>query len=159
MNDHSSFPKESKGVIREAAPNDAVAIESLYRELVADRLILVIPEQVADMAKAKNSFLLVAEVDGKVCGTALLSLCQDAMYRSQPFGVIENLIVTASMRGRGLGRMLLAQIEQLAITHHCTKLMLLSSSARHEAHAFFQRCGFNGETKRAFLKYRRDFMP
>jgi len=64
------------------------------------------------------------------------------MFRTQPFGVIENVIVTKAMRGVGLGRLLLAHIEQVACIHDCTKLMLPSSTTREAAHSFFRRCGF-----------------
>jgi N-acetylglutamate synthase-like GNAT family acetyltransferase len=73
----------------------------------------------------------------------------------QPFGVIENVVVTEAMRGHGLGRLLLEYMEQLAIAHDCTKLMLLSSTLRDATHAFFRRNGFSGDSKLAFVKYRR----
>jgi N-acetylglutamate synthase-like GNAT family acetyltransferase len=148
----------TSGHIRKAAPEDSAAIESLYRQLVSDPLICVRPEQVASLAAFPNSFLLVAENGGIVCGTALLTICPDAMYRAQPFGVVENVIIAEGMRGRGMGRSLLAKVEQLAMAHDCTKLMLLSGRARDDAHAFFRRCGFASDTKQAFVKYRRQFI-
>jgi hypothetical protein len=39
----------------------------------------------------------------------------------------------------------------------CSKLMLLSSIHRNEAHAFFRSCGFSGDTKQAFVKHRSQF--
>ena len=145
-------------VIRRATADDASAIENLYRELVSDPLVRVLPEQIATLSDSPASFLLVAEADGAVCATALLTICPDAMYRAQPFGVFENVIVTQAMRGRGFGRLLLVHVEQLARDHHCTKLMLLSSTTREAAHLFFRRCGFTSDTKHAFVKYRRQFM-
>lgn len=144
-------------VIRRAVADDAPAIESLYRELVADALVCVLPEQVAALHDSSNSFLLVGEVEDRVCATALLTLCADAMYRAQPFGVVENVVVTQAMRGRGFGRLLLRHVEDLAGTFDCTKLLLLSSAAREGAHAFFRCCGFAGDTKHAFVKYRSQF--
>ena len=143
--------------VRRAGADDAPAIESLYRELVSDPLIRVLPEQVAALSESPTSFLLVAESHGIVCGTILFAICPDAMYGTQPFGVVENIIVTQARRGRGIGRLLLDHVEHLALTHHCTKLMLLSSTSREEAHAFFRRNGFDSDTKHAFLKYRRQF--
>lgn len=143
--------------VREATANDAPAIEALYRELVIDPHVCVLPAQVASIAASTTGFLLVAEAYGVVCATALLTLCPDAMYRTQPFGVIENIVVTPTMRGRGIGGLLLAHVERLAFSHHCTKVMLLSGAARHDAHAFFRRQGFDDNTKRAFVKYRRQF--
>lgn len=143
--------------IRRAAADDAPAIECLYRELVSDSLVCVLPEQIVALSGSPTSFLLIAESDGIGCGTALLTVCPDVMYGQQPFGVIENIVVAQASRGRGFGRCLLGHIEQLAIANHCTKLMLLSSRTRETAHSFFRSCGFASDTKRAFVKYRRQF--
>ncbi|QIF01794.1 GNAT family N-acetyltransferase [Roseimicrobium sp. ORNL1] len=124
-----------------------------------DAHIRVLAAQVAALAASERSFLLVAECGGSVCGTALLTVCPDAMYGTQPFGVVENVIVTTAKRGHGLGRQLLTHVEHLALTHHCTKLMLLSGSTREAAHAFFRQCGFRSDTKHAFVKYRSQFIP
>lgn len=146
-------------VIRRAEAGDASAIEELYRELVSDPHVCVLPEQIAMLSDSPTGLLLVAEAGGMVCATALLTICQDAMYRNQPFGVIENIIVTQESRGHGIGRLLLACIEHLADTHHCTKLMLLSSTKREAAHGFFRHSGFTDNTKHAFVKYRHQFTP
>lgn len=132
-------------------------IQCLYRELVNDPQIQVLPEQIAALSASPLSVLLVAEANGEISGTALLSVCMDVMYGTQPFGVVENVIVSSALRGRGVGRALLAEVERRALAADCTKLMLLSSRVREEAHAFFRRCGFNSESKVAFVKYRREF--
>ena len=144
-------------VIRQAAMEDALAIESLYRELISDPLIFVLPDQIAALSQSETSFLLVAESANVVRGTALLTLCPDVRYRTQPFGVVENVIVSENSRGHGIGRLLLAHVERLALTHDCTKLMLLSSASRSSAHAFFRSCGFTSDTKYGFVKYRSRF--
>jgi N-acetylglutamate synthase-like GNAT family acetyltransferase len=144
-------------LIRRAGTEDAVAIQELYRELVGDAQVRVLPDHVATLAEAPGSILLVAEAKGTVVATALLSICADVMYGHQPFGVVENVVVTRAWRERGVGRRLLAHVEALAIERDCTKLMLLSGSHRREAHAFFRSCGFMGDTKHAFVKYRSQF--
>jgi N-acetylglutamate synthase-like GNAT family acetyltransferase len=146
-------------IFRRAVSTDAPSIEGLYRELVADPAVHVAPEQIAALATTPTNILLVGEIDGSICATALLTICPDVMYGHQPFGVIENIVVTRTSRGRGFGRRLLAHIEQIAIEHACTKLMLLSNAPRQDAHAFFQRCGFAGDAKHAFVKYRSQFAP
>lgn len=143
--------------IRRAAAQDAPAIERLYRELVSDPHVHVDPGQVAALSESSTNVLLVAEADGVICATALLTLCADVMYRTQPFGVVENVIVAELMRGRGIGHSLLARVEQMAVAADCTKLMLLSAASRQDAHVFFQQCGFNGDAKHGFVKYRRQF--
>jgi len=129
-------------------------VEALYRELVpGDPNIRVAPELVAALERDAHNHLLVAELDGEVCGSAFLTLCLDPMYGSQPYGLVENVIVLSSRRSLGAGRVLLAEIERIARAARCTKLMLLSTATRSRAHAFFARLGFDGERKRGFVKY------
>ncbi|MCW1915789.1 GNAT family N-acetyltransferase [Luteolibacter sp. GHJ8] len=144
-------------VIRRANPEDAGAIQHLYQELVGDPLIQVLPEQIVTMGRSASTFLLVAESGDSVFGTVLFNLRNDVMFRSQPFGVLENVVVSSAARQQGIGTRLLAQVEVLAKEHDCTKIMLLSSVRRHGAHAFFRHCGFASDTKTAFVKYRSQF--
>lgn len=144
-------------VIREAGPGDALAIEALYRELMDDESIRVAPEQVTALAGMPESYLLVAEIEGAVCATVLLTICPDIMWGSQPFGVLENVVVSQAMRGRGVGRRLLSRAEELVVAHDGTKLMLLSNVKREDAHGFFRHCGFASDRKLAFVKYRGQF--
>jgi GNAT superfamily N-acetyltransferase len=140
--------------VRRAQPEDAGAVEVLYRELVpGDRNIRVAPEHVAALQRDAHNHLLVAELEGEVCGSAFLTICLDPMYGFQPYGVVENVIVQSSRRSLGIGRALSAELERIARAARCTKLMLLSTATRSGAHAFFARLGFDGERKRGFVKY------
>jgi GNAT superfamily N-acetyltransferase len=140
--------------VRPAAPEDAAAVEALYRSLVPnDTNINVQPRRLAELQDDASNRLFVAEDAGAVCGTVFVTICRDPMYGFASYGVVENVIVAESARGRGVGRALLAAVEQHARAARCTKLMLLSSVARVEAHAFFQHLGFDGAKKRGFVKY------
>lgn len=158
-NTPSTPPYCPETIVRRAVSDDAPAIENLYRELVDDPHIRVLPEQVATLSPSQTSHLLFDVSGGVLCGTVLLTLCPDAMYRTQPFGIVENIIVAQANRGRGIGRQLLAEVERLAREHHYTKLMLLSASLREAANAFFRRCGFNSQTKQYFVNYRSQCAP
>jgi N-acetylglutamate synthase-like GNAT family acetyltransferase len=140
--------------VRRARPEDAAAIEVLYRALVAgDQNIRVEGQRIAALEADPTNHLLVLEAEGEVRGTAFLTICLDPMYGFCNYGVVENIVVQASMRGSGAGRALMDAVEQAARAARCTKLMLLSSVSRVEAHGFFTRLGFNGEKKRGFVKY------
>jgi len=143
-------------IVREATDTDAPAIAALYRTLVSDAHVAVLPARLRSIAEDPQTFLLVCELDGAVCGTALVSLCLDAMYGHQPYAVIENVVVAEERRRSGVGRSLFVHIEELCDRHDCSKMMLLSGDARGDAHRFFTRCGFNA-AKRGFVKYRREF--
>jgi GNAT superfamily N-acetyltransferase len=140
--------------VRRAQPPDASAIEALYRLLVpGDNNISVAPDRIAALEQDLTNHLLVADIDGIVSGSAFLTICLDPMYGFQPYGVIENVVVLSGVRGQKIGTALLGGLEQIARAARCTKLMLLSSQSRPDAHAFFLRLGFDGERKRAFVKY------
>ena len=144
--------------IRNAIPADASAIQTLYRELVPDDdRIHILPTRLKQIAEDPNTLLLVAYADGSILATASVTFCIDAMYQEQPFGLIENVIVTAAARLKGVGRTLMEAINAVALERDCSKLMLLSHAQRLAAHDFFSKCGFDGTSKRGFVKYRRAF--
>ncbi len=147
----------SAASIRRATPADADGIEALYRELVDNAHVHVLPTHIADIAKDPRAALIVLEHAGALQATALLNFCVDAMFRTQPFAVIENIVVGQAFRGRGAGTELLRYIEDECIARDCSKIMLLSAVERGDAHRFFARCGFTGSKKKGFIKYRRDF--
>jgi GNAT superfamily N-acetyltransferase len=145
--------------LRPATPHDADAIARLYRELVDDAAIRVLPERLAELAAHADHDLLVVEIDDAVVGTAHIVYCRDAMYGLQPYALVENVVVTASARGAGVGAALMREIDTRCLAHNCSKIMLMSSANRGDAHRFFAASSYDGERKRAFVKYRRYFQP
>ena len=143
--------------VREAAPADASEIEALY-ELLTGRACSVLPRRISQITADDNTFLFVAESGGHVVGTVFLALCLDAMYANQPFGVVENLVVSSSSRNAGIGTSLMHHVETCCLKHECSKIMLLSASERVDAHRFFSRLGFARETKVGFVKYRSELL-
>jgi N-acetylglutamate synthase-like GNAT family acetyltransferase len=137
------IPQETRVVIREATETDAAVLAKLYRSLVQDAHINVRPERLEAIAADPNNYLFVCEVDGVVCGTLLLTICLDAMYGNQPFGVIENVVVSETRRSTGIGSRLLEHVEVVCHERDCSKIMLLSAAARVQAHRFFERHGFS----------------
>jgi GNAT superfamily N-acetyltransferase len=145
-------------IIRRAVPFDAEGIASLFTQLVSDPSMSVLPERIVQISQDANTALLVAECHGRLCATALVSLCSDIMFRFQPFAVVENIVVDESVRRTGIGTALLRHIERFCIDADCSKIMLLSAADRQTAHQFFERAGFSGSSKRGFVKYRRHML-
>jgi GNAT superfamily N-acetyltransferase len=143
--------------VRKALPEDSESIGALYRQLVQNSAVNVKASQIELVSKDKDTALFVCEQDQVVRGTALVSLCADVMFGSQPFAVVENVIVYESYRAQGLGTALLEEVERFCFSNNCSKIMLLSASQRIEAHQFFESVGFSGTVKAGFVKYRRQF--
>lgn len=143
--------------IREARGGDAAAVAALYRSFVSSPHINVREERLKTIASDPNNFVFVCEIDGVVCGTAFLTLCLDAMFGNQPYGVLENVVVDESKRGKGIGRRLFAHVEELCRMRDCSKIMLLSTASRESAHRFFEQLGYSSANKRGFVKYRSRF--
>ncbi|BEP69711.1 MULTISPECIES: GNAT family N-acetyltransferase [unclassified Variovorax] len=143
--------------VRRAVSDDAARIDALYGQLVADAARCVLPERLQALSEDPRTALLVAEIDGQVCATVLVSLCEDVMYGRQPFAVVENVVVDAAARNRGVGVALMREVEAFCAASDCSKIVLLSSVEREDAHRFFERCGFDGWIKRGLVKYRRSF--
>lgn len=143
--------------IRRATADDACRIDALYGQLVGDIARCVLPERIQELSKNPKAALLVSEVNGLVCGTALVSLCDDVMFGRQPFAVVENVVVDVTARNQGVGARLLRAVETYCALNDCSKIMLLSSTGRSDAHRFFERSGFDSSAKKGFVKYRRSF--
>jgi len=139
--------------LREAVPEDAPRLGSLYEALTA-KPCSVLPSRIAEIAADARSFLYLAEREGRIAGTAFLTLCLDPMYGHQPFALLENVVVDPALRGMGIGAALMHHIEAFCIRSDCSKIMLLSAAARVDAHRFFGRLGYASDRKVGFVKYR-----
>lgn len=108
------------------------------------------------MYQSDYSHLLVYE-DGGIHGTVLLSLCEAAMYQAQRFAVVENIVVSIEMRGKGIGACLLKHVDSICAKADCSMIMLSSSAAKTDAHRFFILQGYAGDKKKGFVKYQKAF--
>lgn len=143
--------------IRRALPEDADKIGNLYGQLNTLSTPVVLPERIAVIAASDHTFLLVCDDDGEIIASALVCLCQDAMFENQPFAVVENVIVDAGYQREGIGKSLMDYIEELCLQQDCSKIMLQSSSENRNARDFYTAMGYNPNAKMGFIKYRRYF--
>ncbi len=146
---------------RRAQAHDADEVDRLYAQLVDGPGIDVLPERLAELQRSTQAALFVVDDESDdgdgLLGTVFVALCPDAMFGRQPFAVVENIVVDARARGRGIGALLLAEVERFCLAADCSKIMLLSAIEREDAHAFFERAGYAGDRKRGFVKYRSAF--
>ena len=73
------------------------------------------------------------------------------LHRPKPIGRITALVVDEKARGHGVGRARVGAAEAFALREGCGMLEVTSNMRRTEAHAFYERLGFDRSSYR-FVK-------
>src|SRR5204863_3055212 len=90
---------------------------------------------------AAREVVLVAELDGDLVGLATVHVTT-VLHRPTSVGRITALVVAERARRRGVGRALVAASERWIAARGCGLLELTSNRQRIEAHAFYERLGY-----------------
>jgi GNAT superfamily N-acetyltransferase len=118
----------------------------------ADALVALLPdlgyEATADQVRRRLAALrqwpdqeaFVADVDGAIVG--LCHVQGVRMLISEGYAEIQALVVSRARQGQGLGRRLVAHACDWAFARGYERVRLRSNVARVEAHAFYERLGF-----------------
>jgi len=147
-------------IIRTATETDVPRILELYQQLVMDpsELEMVKPEPefglkaFREMSALEGYYLLVAEVDGEVVGTAVLVILPGLAHGISHWGVVEFMVVNEAHRSQGIGRALTDHAAELAQEAGCYKIMLGSNKKRTDAHRFYRQAGYEA-THEGFTRY------
>ena len=86
--------------------------------------------------------LLVAEEEGKVVGTMALIIVPNLSHGGLPWAGVENVMVDADYRRRGIGKLLMDYALAQAKKAGCYKIQLISDKSRKEAHKFYRALGY-----------------
>jgi GNAT superfamily N-acetyltransferase len=97
--------------------------------------------------------ILCAKYENEIVGTLMGVANREIIGECRPFLVIENVVVSDNHRRMGIGSLLMAGIEKVAIEKNCSFMMLISRMHRKEAHKFYESVGFSGDVAKGFKKY------
>ncbi len=143
--------------VRTADINDLGGIMKLYSELnpdddnIADNTAL---ESVWRDIMGKDSIrYFVMEQGEQIVSTCNIAVIPNLSRGARPFSVIENVVTRHDYRNRGCGAKVVNAAVDFARACGCYKVMLLSSSGRKAAHAFYEKLGFNSTDKIGFFMY------
>ena len=92
----------------------------------------------------EDYFLAVAREGDAILGTATGIVCHGL---GGNFLVIEDFVVTESLRGKGIGTKLMAALDNFAVRRNCIYAILVSSGHRKKAHRFYEKCGFHDDVR------------
>lgn len=141
-------------VLRDLGVGDADALIGLYEHLNAGDAP---PSQ--EVVRAVFSRFGLRHF-GLFVGDALIASCNLAVIPNltrggRSYGVIENVVTHAGHRGRGHGQAVVRHAIEQAWAADCYKVVLTTSRKDPAVWAFYERCGFDGGDKRAFVIRRR----
>jgi GNAT superfamily N-acetyltransferase len=138
--------------IRDLKPEDLTALGMLLGELgypvAADEL----PGRLARFLSGADNRVLVmeSEASGAVLAFAALEITHP-VHHPNPVAHLSSFAVASSARRQGLGRRLLAAVEEAARQRGCGLLVLTSGNHRAEAHVFYPAAGY-AQTGHKFTK-------
>ena len=144
--------------VRLATEDDVLDLVRLYEQLAEDRpaarpATAAVARHLMPVIAGQAGRTLLVAVDGeRVVGTADLVVVPNLTHGGDPWAIVENVVVDAVERRRGVGRILFAEIARRCDDAGCYKVQLLSRKHRDEAHAFYRSLGFEAVAE-GFRRY------
>jgi len=92
---------------------------------------------------SNSNYMVVAEIDGEIIGTATLHLQKKLIRDGGLAAFIEDVAVREKHRGKKIGEKLIEHLVEKAKNSGCYKINL---SCFRERIAFYERCGFKKES-------------
>jgi len=134
-------------IIREARESDLLTIKQLTFELIETMGdtegidIKLIAENCQNFLSEVNSYILVAEIEGVVAGFINFTTRKTISHRGLS-GLIDELIVAKSYRGKGVGKQLLSSVIEKSRQLGCCEVEVSTEKTNIKAREFYRQCGF-----------------
>ena len=128
-------------VVREATIADAAALAPLLGELGYPATATQAQARVRRMFGRDDQKILIAEKTDGALGVLALHVFPSLTY-DQDIALIMTLVITEKARGLGVGRTLVERAEEVARSLGASRLMVTTHNRRADAHAFYERLGF-----------------
>lgn len=135
--------------IRELTINDVDTLIKLLEQLWVGKSIdeNAVKRVIEKGLNSDCQIYICATDNKKLIGYCSLTI-KNNLWMSANLGNVDELVVDSEYRNQGIGKLLMAEIEQIAKNHECKRLELDSAFHRTIAHEFYERLGFE---KRAYL--------
>lgn len=86
--------------------------------------------------------VIVGILDGRLVATYQITFISGLSLKAARRAQIESVRVASDLRGQGLGRQLVADMEDRARQKNCTLIQLTMNASRESSHKFYEACGF-----------------
>ena len=144
------MPRAAVG-IRLATDADAPAVASLLSHLGYPAEPADLPERLRRM-RAAGDDAFVAELDGSAVGLATVHT-RAVLHVARPVAQLTALVVPPEMRGRGVGRALVAAAERWGRERGADRLVVTTALHRADAPLFYERLGFEHTGRRYVRRF------
>lgn len=134
-------------VIRTAVPGDAEALAALLRHLGYPTTATRLRERLTQLATESPLAVFVAERAGTPIGLATVHLLH-VVHTDNPVVFLSALVVAEGYRRKGVGRGLVDAATDWARSRQAYRITVASGLARVEAHAFYERMGYEHTARR-----------
>ena len=128
-------------VVRDATIADAAALAPLLGELGYPATATQVEARMRRMLARDDQKILIAENADGALGVLALHVFPSLTY-DQDLALIMALVITEKARGLGVGRKLVDRAETVARSLGASRLMVTTHNRRADAHAFYERLGF-----------------
>jgi GNAT superfamily N-acetyltransferase len=139
-------------VIRTATLSDASALAELSNMLGYPASSDVMEQRLGRLTvRSDNVVLVAAAVSGEILGW-IHGAEQESLESGQRCEILA-LVVDAQYRGGGVGRRLVAAVEEWALSRSLLQVIVRSNANRLESHPFYERLGYErSKTQHAYQK-------
>jgi GNAT superfamily N-acetyltransferase len=131
--------------IRNGTLEDATAVAVLLGELGYPTTAEDAALRIERMNALDDAQLFVAADDGdrSLLGLVSAQVLRGVMHANEPVGHITAMVVASRARRCGVGRALVAAIEDWLRARGCAKVNVTSKISRGDAHAFYEGLGYD----------------
>jgi GNAT superfamily N-acetyltransferase len=127
-------------------------ILELYKQLNTEEnpIDINVANDLWEKINQNNIKYFIAIENNKVISSCYLSIIPNLTRGGKSIGFIENVITDKMYRQKGIGKALINMAIKHGKENNCYKIILQSGFTRKENHLFYEKCGFDGDSKRAF---------
>lgn len=94
------------------------------------------------LSRESGNRVIVGEADGRILATYQITFISGLSLQAARRAQIESVRVASELRGQGLGRQMIDDMEARARAERCSLIQLTMNAGRTGSHSFYRACGF-----------------
>ena len=135
------------------AEADLPGLAGLYKQFWGEDSCLEKMRATFRRLKERPDYIFLAAKDNRrLVGSVLGIVCEELYGECVPFMVVEDVIVDAEWRRKGIGSALMCELESLAVDRDCGYVIFVTEVERTDAQRFYESLGYRPDAYRGFKK-------